>query len=115
MARIWKIRKFDGDDHKQVWSVSGALSEPEICTMLQRLVSQNLSDDEIISASLRKNDRHHNTLLERIGPWDSNLLWCRNLLHRSKRGEMKFRGRTLDRIADMICGNFPDEESVRIS
>lgn len=67
MARIWKIRKFDGDNHKQVWSVSGALSEPEICTMLQRLVSQNLSDDEIISASLRKNDRHHNTLLERIG------------------------------------------------
>ncbi len=56
MPGVWKIRKLDGLDIVQEWSVSGALTEPEIHTMLQRLVSQNLSDGEIIDASLRKND-----------------------------------------------------------
>ena len=56
MPRIWIIKKYDGDRLEQEWSASGALSEPEIRTMLQRLVSRNLSDAEVIDASLRKND-----------------------------------------------------------
>ncbi|SEH49649.1 hypothetical protein SAMN04244559_02634 [Magnetospirillum fulvum] len=67
MAGAWKIRKYDGLDQKGEWSISGALSEDEVCTLLQRLVSQNLSEDEIIGASLRRNDPRYFTLLERIG------------------------------------------------
>ena len=67
MPVVWIIRKRDGLDVVQEWSVSGALTEPEIHTMLQRLVSQNLSDDEVIDASLRKNDPKYAPHLERIG------------------------------------------------
>ena len=58
MPRVWKIKKYDGDSLEHEWSVSGALSETEIHKMLQRLISGNLSDTEIIYASLRKNDRN---------------------------------------------------------
>ena len=67
MPGIWKITKLDGEDVVQEWSVPGALTESEIHTMLQRLISQNLSDGEIIDASLRKNDPKYSPLLERIG------------------------------------------------
>lgn len=67
MPSIWKIKKWDGLDIVQEWSASGSLSEPEICTMLQRLASQNLSDEEVIDASLRKNDPKYVPHLERVG------------------------------------------------
>ena len=67
MPRIWKIKKFDGLDVVEEWSASSSLSEPEICTMLQRLVSRTLSDKEIIDASLRRNHRGYRPHLERVG------------------------------------------------
>ena len=67
MSGIWIIRKLDGDDVLEEWSVTGALTEPEIHKMLQRLVSQNLDDDEIIASSLRKNNPKYRPLLERVG------------------------------------------------
>ncbi len=67
MPKKWRIKKYDGMDLLGEWSVSGRLSEKEICSMLRRLVSRNLSDDEIIGSSLRKNDSGYLPLLEQVG------------------------------------------------
>jgi len=67
MPKKWKIKKLDGLDVVEEWSVFGALTEPEIYTMLQRLVSRNLSDAEVINSSLRKNDPKYLSHLERTG------------------------------------------------
>jgi len=67
MPNSWIIAKWDGNDLVQEWQVSGALSEAEVKTMLQRLVSRNLSDTEIIDSSLRLNDAHYARHLERVG------------------------------------------------
>ena len=67
MARTWIIKKYDGNRLLDEWSATGALSEQEIHKMLQRLVSRNLSDEEVIDASLRNNDPKHARHLERIG------------------------------------------------
>lgn len=67
MGKTWRITKWDGDTLKGSWDLPAHISNPEMETILQRLVCQSLSEDEIISASLRRNDRGHSVLLERIG------------------------------------------------
>jgi len=67
MAKVWKIRGWDGDKLIFEREVAGNLSEPEVSTMLQRLACRHLSDAEIIRASLRKNDPDYAGLLERVG------------------------------------------------
>jgi hypothetical protein len=43
---------------------AGALSEPEMIVLLQRLAATHLTPDEIVSASLRKSSRRYAALLE---------------------------------------------------
>ncbi len=63
--QVWNIRGYDGDERKfERTIVAGALSEPEMVALLQRLVSRHLSDDEVVSASLRKNAKGYVPHLE---------------------------------------------------
>ena len=53
---VWKIRGYD--DLEPIFErtiAGGSLSEQEMTTLLQRLASRHLSDDEVVSASLRRN------------------------------------------------------------
>lgn len=55
-ARSWVIVGYDST--KQVFErrlPEGSLSEAEVITMLERLAARHLVDDEVVSASLRKN------------------------------------------------------------
>ena len=55
MAKVWKIRGFDG--FRVVFERTipqNSLSDAEAIAMLQRLQARHLSDGEIVSASLRQ-------------------------------------------------------------
>ena len=54
--QVWKIRGYDGGEpiFERIIAV-GAISEKDMTTLLQRLASRHLTDDEVVSASLRKN------------------------------------------------------------
>lgn len=63
MAGQWIIAGHDGLD--EIFSQSvGDLSEPEVATLLQRLASRHLTENEIISSSLRKGWKGYAPLLE---------------------------------------------------
>lgn len=53
--RVWLIRGYDGANEVFSRSAPAALSEAEIRSLLQRLATRHLSENEVISASLRKN------------------------------------------------------------
>jgi len=64
-SRSWVIVGYDST--KQVYErrlPEGSLSEAEVITMLQRLASRHLTDDEVVSASLRKNASAHRSDFE---------------------------------------------------
>jgi hypothetical protein len=63
----WRITALDGLAAVRTFEMPGHLSEPEIETVLQRLVSRSLSEAEIVRSSLRKNDRNYISHLERVG------------------------------------------------
>ena len=54
--RSWKIRGYDGN--RQVFERAiplGSLSDAQVTMLLQRLASRHLTDEEVVSASLRRN------------------------------------------------------------
>ncbi|MBR1158112.1 hypothetical protein [Bradyrhizobium elkanii] len=54
--RYWVIRGYDGSEQTFERTIQeGLLSEVEMKVVLQRLACRHLSDDEVVSASLRKN------------------------------------------------------------
>ncbi len=67
MVKVWKIKGWDGNSVVFEREMLGNLSEKEISATLQRLVARNLSNDEVIDASRRKNDPNYSALFERIG------------------------------------------------
>lgn len=67
MSLQWKITEWSGTEKRGEWSVPGALSDSEIESLLTRLVSRNLSIEEVISASLRRNFRQRTSHLDRVG------------------------------------------------
>ncbi len=63
--KVWKIRGYAGLELIFEQSIAaGSLSEQEITALLQRLASRHLSDNEVVSASLRKNARGYAPHLE---------------------------------------------------
>jgi hypothetical protein len=63
----WRITELDSNEPKAEYELPDYMTENEIEAILQRLVCRNLSADEILSASRRKNDPRRSTLLDRIG------------------------------------------------
>lgn len=58
--RFWKIRGYDGNRKVFEQTVSaGSLSEPEMTALLKHLASRHLSEDEVVSASLRRNAKDY--------------------------------------------------------
>ena len=53
----WRIEGIDGTTTFYEAVLPGNLNDDEITTIIQRLASKHLSEDEIIGASLRKNRR----------------------------------------------------------
>jgi hypothetical protein len=58
----WRITKWDGECEVSGWEISGRVNEPQVCTLLERLVSKSLGEREIIEVTEGKT-----TLLSRIG------------------------------------------------
>lgn len=67
MTKTWRIKGWDSTTLIVDRQMPGYLSEKEIATTLQRLVSRHLSDEDIIDASLRRGDSRYRPLLERVG------------------------------------------------
>ena len=68
MEKVWRIMRWYGDSPAtDAPEMPGHLSEQEVSVILQRLVCRNLSEDDIIKASLRKNDTGYSPFLERTG------------------------------------------------
>ena len=63
----WRIQRIEGTDVTDVGSLPSPMSVAEIETTLQRLVCTQLTEREIIAASLRKEVGGHSHLLERVG------------------------------------------------
>ncbi len=63
--RIWRIYGYDGDRAVFTRTVpKRSLSEREMIRLLQRLTSRHLTDDEVVSSSLRKNADDYASHLE---------------------------------------------------
>jgi hypothetical protein len=64
-TRFWRIEGYDGTRlfFRKILAF-GSLSEPEMITLLKRLASRHLTDDEIIAASIRSNARGYAPHLE---------------------------------------------------
>ena len=63
--RVWQIRGWDGN--KLIFERKipvGMMSEREVRTLLQRLYSRHLTDEEIYRGSLRRNQKEHATFFE---------------------------------------------------
>jgi hypothetical protein len=58
----WRITKWDAEREVSQWEIPGRVSEPQVCTLLERLVSKSLRESEIIEVTEAKT-----TLLSRIG------------------------------------------------
>jgi hypothetical protein len=67
MARIWHIEGYDGGALTFECSMPGNMSNREIEIVLQRLAARHLSENEVVSASLRRNAKNRSPLLDRIG------------------------------------------------
>lgn len=67
MAKIWKIKRWEGSDPTTVGELPGHLTKSEIATVLQRLLCRGLTEDEILRASRRRRDKSYSPLLERVG------------------------------------------------
>jgi hypothetical protein len=71
MAKVWQIRGYDGDNPTFERELPfGSVTDLEMETILQRLQARHLTDDEIVSASLRKNMagyRHDFEIQQNIG------------------------------------------------
>ena len=63
--RHWVIRGYDGSDQTFERTMSeGLLTEAEMKVVLERLACRHLSDEEVVSASLRKNAAGYRADLE---------------------------------------------------
>jgi hypothetical protein len=65
VKRFWKVQCYDGQQESILRSIPfSTLSEPQIITLLQRLASRHLNEEEVIFASLRKKAKSYSSLLE---------------------------------------------------
>ena len=71
----WMIKEWDGNDVKAQYELPGHMSEQEIETALQRLVCRDLSANEILAASRRRNDPMRSGLLISCGARPFDRLW----------------------------------------
>lgn len=62
----WIIQEYDGCDAISEHYLPEHLSHPEIETVMQRLVCRDLSANEIIKCSFRKNDKNRMGFLDRV-------------------------------------------------
>ena len=63
----WIITRWDGLRVSPERYLPGYLSIREVEVILQHLVCRHLDEDEIISASRRRNDPKRTTFLDRVG------------------------------------------------
>src|ERR1700737_3089841 len=62
---IWRITGYLGDKSIYERAVrKGALSQKAMIALLQRLASRHLSEDEVVSSSLKKDDRDYCSALK---------------------------------------------------
>ena len=64
---VWHIEGWDSTDLLFERDIPGNMSEGEVERLLQRLVCRDLTPNEVIDASLRKNSKNRSSLLDRIG------------------------------------------------
>jgi hypothetical protein len=43
----WRITKWDGECEVSGWEISGRVNEPQVCTLLERLVSKSLGKERL--------------------------------------------------------------------
>lgn len=67
MAHCWKIKGWDGNAILFERDIPGHLTEFEVVALLQRLAARDLSANEVICGSLRRNDREYAPFFERVG------------------------------------------------
>ena len=67
MAAKWIIRKYESNALKWEKILPGAMSNKRVEGVLQRLVCQNLSTDEILSSSLNAETPGRTSHLDRVG------------------------------------------------
>ena len=67
MAKVWKITRWDGNESSPVGTLPGHFAESAIANVLQRLLCRELTVDEILRSSLRKDTENYSPLLERVG------------------------------------------------
>lgn len=71
---FWKIQGYDGLEKTFEQTIPfGSLSEKEMIALLQRLAARHLDDEEVVSASLRKNACGYEAHLE-VNRIDSGLM-----------------------------------------
>lgn len=63
----WVVKYWDGTSESRVGVLPGCLSESEVLKALQRLACASLSPSEILSASLRRNNKWRSPVLDRVG------------------------------------------------
>ncbi|MCW8842180.1 MAG: hypothetical protein OQK00_02070 [Rhodobacteraceae bacterium] len=65
---IWKIYKHDSDaDSKLVGEMPGNMSQSEVAEVMKRLVCRQLSEEEIVTSSLRHGTKLRKPFLDSIG------------------------------------------------
>lgn len=63
--RCWKIEGYNGSQQLFMKELPlNSLSEGQMVSLLQRLVSKHLNEDEIVAASLRRNSKKYAPHLE---------------------------------------------------
>ena len=72
MAAKWIIRKYESNALKWEKVLPGNMSNKRVETVLQRLVCQNLSADEILSSSLNAEAPGRTSQLDRVGIYGHN-------------------------------------------
>jgi hypothetical protein len=64
MSGTWWIAKIDSETEVDRWSLPGYYSQSEVEKIILRLVCTNLTEQEIIHSSLRKNDKKRINFLD---------------------------------------------------
>ncbi len=63
----WRIQKFESFAEQDHWDLPGNLSPQEVTEILRRLAARYLTEEEVISSSLRASHKSKTDLLERVG------------------------------------------------
>ncbi len=66
----WKLKRIEGTKITEIGTLPASMSVAEVEVVLQRLVCTRLTEQEVISASLRHEAGGQSSLLERVGGFD---------------------------------------------